>query len=108
MPDVFDSHLKPVSEAPLAHDCDSSHAEDGLGVALRAIALSRGQRIKVMTADNSALTEGFHAFESDLNLRWTNGAALVPASLFEDWDKPMRLELHLDQTTFYPDVDAAA
>jgi hypothetical protein len=30
MPDVFDSHLKPVSEAPLAHDCDSSHAEDGL------------------------------------------------------------------------------
>ncbi len=79
-----------------------------LGVALRSIALSCGPRIKVMTADDSALTEGFHAFEPELNLRWTNGAALVPASLFEDWDKPIRLELHLDRTTFYPDVDAAA
>lgn len=73
-----------------------------LGVALRRISLSQGTRFETLASSDVSLTEGFHAFESDGGLRWTDGDAALPASLFEDFDGPMELVLHVGCTTQYP------
>ena len=53
-----------------------------LGVALRRVMLSQGRHIKVMEADHPLLWDGFHAFETDNDFRWTDGSAALPAVLF--------------------------
>jgi autotransporter-associated beta strand protein len=72
-----------------------------LGVPLRRIALRQGMRMRVMEADDPTLAEGFHGFEPDDSLRWTNGDASLPAALFAGLDGPMELELHVAGTTSY-------
>ena len=73
-----------------------------LGVAVLRIALRQGTRFRVLQAADPALTEGFHAFEADGGLRWTDGDAALPAALFQDFDAPMELVLHIGATTQYP------
>jgi hypothetical protein len=58
--------------------------------------------LRVMEADDPALGEGFHGFEPDDGLRWTNGDAGLPAGLFAGLDGPMVLESHVAGTTSYP------
>ncbi len=45
--------------------------------------------------------EGFHAFEAASELRWTDGDALLPASLFEALTGAVQIELRLCGTTTY-------
>ncbi len=73
-----------------------------LGVALRRIALHQAMRCRVIEAEDPVLAKGFHAFEPDNGLRWTNGDATVPAGLFDGFDGPMELVLHVGCTTQYP------
>jgi len=77
-----------------------------LGVALRKIVLWQGWRVTVMEASDPALGRGFHEFEPAEGLRWTDGDAILPASLFEGFNGPLLLELHVAMTTRYP-VDRA-
>ena len=72
-----------------------------LGVALQRIALRQGTRFRVMEAADALLEDGFHAFEPDNGLRWTNGDAGLPAALFDGFDGPMELVLHVGCTTQY-------
>jgi len=61
-----------------------------------------------MHAADALLTEGFHAFEPDNGLRWTDGDAAVPAALFRHFDGTADLVLHVGGTTHYPlDTEAA-
>jgi hypothetical protein len=73
-----------------------------LGVAIQRVALRQETRFRVMEAADPALAEGFHAFEPDSGLRWTDGDAALPPALFEGFDGPMELVLHLGGTTQYP------
>ena len=77
-----------------------------LGVALRKVVLWQGWRLTVMEASDPALGRGFHEFEPAEGLRWTDGDAILPASLFEGFNGPLLLELHVAMTTRYP-VDRA-
>jgi hypothetical protein len=52
-----------------------------LGVAIERIILWRQQYPTVVSADDPSLCEGFHAYEADNAFRWTDGNALLPASL---------------------------
>ena len=72
-----------------------------LGVALRRIALHQGMRCRVIEAEDPVLAEGFHGFEPDNGLRWTDGDAAVPAALFDGFDGTMELVLHVGCTTQY-------
>jgi hypothetical protein len=72
-----------------------------LGVAVQLVALRQGTRFRVIEAGDALLAEGFHAFEPDNGLRWTNGDAGLPAALFEGFDGPMELVLHVGCTTRY-------
>jgi hypothetical protein len=66
-----------------------------LGVALRQAVLWQGRQVKTMEADDEALVEGFHAFEVGERMRWTDGNARLPASLFDGFDGACELELHV-------------
>ncbi len=73
-----------------------------LGVALRRIALRQGTRFRTLEAADTSLSEGFHDFEPANGLRWTDGDAVLPTALFEGFDGPMELVLHIGCTTCYP------
>jgi hypothetical protein len=82
-----------------------------LGVALHRIELCQGTRLRVVDISDPRLTAGFHAFESDISLRWTNGEAILPAELFEAFDGPLQVVLHLAGSTQYlllHDMETAA
>jgi hypothetical protein len=72
-----------------------------LGVALKRITLRQSTRCVVLDASDERLSEGFHDYEAELGLRWTDGDATVPAELFEGVDGPFELELHVTGGTRY-------
>ena len=73
-----------------------------LGVALRQVVLSHGRHLAIISADDIRLTEGFHGYEPDDNLRWTTGDATLPVEAFTTFRENTVLELHLGCTTIYP------
>jgi T5SS/PEP-CTERM-associated repeat protein len=75
-----------------------------LGVALRQVALRQGTWFRVLEASDEALAEGFHAFEPDGRLRWTNGDAALPMALFAGRAGALELVLHVACTTQYPSI----
>ncbi len=72
-----------------------------LGVALQRIAVRQGTRFRLMEAADASLAQGFHGFEPDSGLRWTDGRAELPEALFEGFVGPMELVLHLGCATQY-------
>jgi Hint domain len=72
-----------------------------LGVALRRIVFRQGTRFSVVKAPDDRLAEGFHGFESTGALRWTNGDALLPAALHNQYRGVVDLLLHVCATTRY-------
>ncbi|MBS0641670.1 MAG: Hint domain-containing protein, partial [Proteobacteria bacterium] len=73
-----------------------------LGVGVRRIVLWQGHRPRVLEADDSALSRGFHPFEPDNGYRWTDGDAVLPSTLFDGVTEAYQLEVHLAGTAQYP------
>jgi Hint domain len=73
-----------------------------LGVAARRIAVRQRTRFRVIEAADPLLTDGFHRFEPVTGLRWTDGDAGLPMELFEGFDGPVELVLHVGCTAQYP------
>jgi hypothetical protein len=44
-----------------------------LGVAVRRIVLAQARRQRAIEANDVSLTEGFHAYEPENRICWTNG-----------------------------------
>ena len=74
-----------------------------LGVAIQRIVLAHARRQRAITADAASLTKGYHAFEADFGIRWTDGDAVVPADLFAGMSTPGLLMLHIGGAAMYPD-----
>jgi hypothetical protein len=55
----------------------------------------QGTRFRVIEAADALLEDGFHVFEPDNGLRWTDGDAGVPPVLFDGFDGPPELVLHV-------------
>ena len=72
-----------------------------LGVAVGSVTLRQGARSLVLNAADGRLAAGFHGYEPELRLRWTDGDATLPAAVFEGFDGPMQVELHVAGTTRY-------
>jgi hypothetical protein len=96
-----------VSRAAAPAELGVARDPRSLGVAVTRIAVSKAARLRVMEADDPALTDGFHAFEPALRLRWTDGGAALPAALFDGFDGTVELVLHLGGSTRYPAFVAA-
>jgi hypothetical protein len=73
-----------------------------LGVAVRQIVFALPRRQHVIKADTASLIDGFHRYEPDNGLRWTNGDAAIPTELFTHMTGPGMLVLHLAASLRYP------
>ena len=78
-----------------------------LGVAVSRIVLAQARRQEAIEAGAASLTDGYHAFEPDNGIRWTDGDAAVPAELFADMRGSGMLIVHLAGTTQYLDDGGA-
>ena len=80
-----------------------------LGVALWRIMLRQGPRLRMIEAEDAALAEGFHGYEAEHQLRWTDGDALLPAVLYDGLHGGFELELHVACSARYGvDLEARA
>jgi hypothetical protein len=70
-----------VSRASVPSELGLERDARQLGVAVRRMVLWRGRTLRLIDAADDALQEGFHQFEADNGLRWTDGDALLPAAL---------------------------
>jgi hypothetical protein len=73
-----------------------------LGVALRWIEISEGARVTLIEADDDRLVDGFHYYEPDGNLRWTDGDARLPDGLFAGRSRAVEVVVSVALTTRYP------
>ena len=72
-----------------------------LGVAVRRIVLRQGTRFRIIDAADPLLTDGFHMFEPDTGIRWTDGDAAIPERVFDAFAGPLEVVLHLGAATRY-------
>jgi hypothetical protein len=87
-----------VSRSGVPAELGLSRDTRALGVAVRDLAVWRGARVRVLELDSPAPLDGFHAFEPDDGIRWTDGDALLPGDLFEG---PCEVEVRLGGRTRY-------
>lgn len=79
-----------------------------LGIALRRVVAYGGATRRSIEAADPSLCHGFHSFEANGGLRWTDGDALLPEALFRGFTHGCRLELNVGCTTQYPLLGAAS
>jgi hypothetical protein len=72
-----------------------------LGVALRSVTIRNRARCLTIDSADDCLAEGFHGFEPESNLRWTNGDAALPQDLFSGFDGCVDIVLSLGGSTQY-------
>jgi hypothetical protein len=90
-----------ASRAGVPQELGTARDPRPLGVALRQIIVSQGEQVRRIEAGSPMLTEGFHAYEPADAIRWTDGDAAVPASLFDGFSAPHELVLRLGGATSY-------
>jgi hypothetical protein len=72
-----------------------------LGVALRRIVIRQKTRQRVIEADDPRLRDGYHDYEPDSQIRWTDGNAAVPVEVFAGGSEAWFLTLQLCGSTQY-------
>ena len=91
-----------MSRAGVPQELGTARDPRLLGVALRRVAVWQGALVRVLEADDPALSRGFHEFEPDGGLRWTDGAGQAPAELFAGLSGRCGIELRVAHTSRYP------
>ena len=91
------------SRAGVPQELGLARDDRPLGVAIRRMVLAQARQQRAIEAEAESLSNGFHAFEIENGIRWTDGDAGVPSELFGGMTGPGMLMLHLGATTQYPD-----
>jgi hypothetical protein len=61
---------------------------------------NEGAQIRTIEAADALLSDGFHEYESDNDIRWTDGDAGAPAGLFEGFAGPLEIAVRLGGRTW--------
>jgi hypothetical protein len=77
-----------------------------LGVAVHRIEVTQGTAYRMIRAGDAGLTAGFHPFEPDTALHWTDGDAVLPSTLFDGLNGPVEVTVQLRATARYVDDGA--
>ncbi len=94
---VIASNEAVPSELRIARDHRS------LGVAVRRVTLRQGGRSIRLDANDQRLTAGFHGYQADDRLRWTDGRTALPEAGFGGLAPGAEVTLHLGGTMRYPE-----
>ncbi len=97
------AELRIVSRSAAPQELGLARDPRQLGVPVQTISLKQGARTRLVAASDPALTKGFHSFEADNAIRWTNGDAVFPTGLFDGVGGKLELTLQLNGATHYVD-----
>jgi T5SS/PEP-CTERM-associated repeat protein len=92
-----------VSRAAVPQELGVARDPRLLGVAVRRVAVRQGTRFRVVPAADALLAEGFHPLEAGAGLRWTDGDAVLPGSMFDGFVGAVEVVVHVGGTTRYVD-----
>jgi hypothetical protein len=95
------STLRIVSRAATPSELGLARDPRPLGVALRRLVLRKMTQFRIINAEEKRLGDGFHAFEPETGLRWTNGDAAIPTDLCVDFTGSFEVVLDIGATTRY-------
>jgi hypothetical protein len=76
-----------------------------LGVALQSVTVFAGPQHLTIRASDDRLVDGFHCYEPEIDIRWTDGNAVLPDALFNRFDQPVDLLLQLAGSAHYLESD---
>ncbi len=93
--------LRIISRAAVPAELGLARDPRPLGVALRRIAVRQGTRFATIQPDDPRLQQGFHAFEADSAMSWTDGDAVIPVAAFAGFAGPVEVLLHVAATARY-------
>jgi hypothetical protein len=97
------SSARIVSRAGVPQELGLARDDRMLGVAVRRIEIAAARQRRAIDAHASSLADGYHAFEPDDGVRWTNGNATIPAELFKGMPGPATLKIITGARTRYLD-----
>jgi hypothetical protein len=95
--------LRLVSRAASPAELGLARDPRQLGVAVKQLQLWQGHLVMITSADAASLVDGYHAYEPENCIRWTNGEAEVPAELLACMTGPAALTVELGARTQYLD-----
>lgn len=99
----FPGDIRIVSRAAAPDELGVARDPRKLGVALKNIEVLRGSVFALIDAADERLANGFHDYEPDIAIRWTNGDAELPAELFAGFKGGgFKIALTLGGATQYP------
>ena len=90
-----------LSRATVPQEVGLARDSRCLGVAIQRIIVRQGGRFRTIEADDPRLADGFHAFETDNGVRWTDGDAALPASLLAGFKGAVEVVVYMAGNTRY-------
>jgi hypothetical protein len=96
-----------VSRSAVPEELGVTRDPRALGVALRRLVVRQSTWFRRIDIADPALSSGFHAYEAEGRIRWTDGDAELPVSLLAGRAGRLELVLHLAATTQYIDTGKA-
>jgi hypothetical protein len=100
--------LRIVSRTAVPQELGFARDPRCLGVALRRLAIRQGTQFRIIRADDARLLRGFHGFEANSGVIWTDGDAVLPIDLFAGTTGPLEIVLTVAATTHYIDEGVRA
>ena len=97
-------HARIRSRDGVPQELGLARDDRSLGVAVRKIVLAQPRKQRTIEVNADSLCDGWHAFEPEDGIRWTNGDASIPAELLQGIRGPCMLMLYLGCATQYLDV----
>lgn len=104
-----DTEVLIASRSVTPAEAGMNHDQRRLGVAVRRILLSQSRMRLAIDSASPVLATGFHGYEAVDDFRWTNGAGLLPSSLFDVFlaGEPIGVEVQVACTARYPELRLA-
>jgi hypothetical protein len=100
--------IRVVSRAGIPAELGLVRDSRMLGVALKHVEWRKGTQLYAIDLADPCFVSGFHAFEPSDEIRWTDGDATLPESMFDGFNGVTELVLHLGGTTHYPLISDGA
>jgi Hint domain len=99
--------LRLLSRAAVPQEMGTVRDARCLGVSVRRIVIRQGMRSRTVLASDPLLAQGFHAYETDNDARWTDGNAVLPPAMFDGFTGLVDVTVYLGGINRYVEGIAA-